>query len=169
MTLLVESLNAADLSPLSRLTNCGRLNHDNRKRRPRCIRKIHSALNRMLNGDAAPLGDIWSHSATVTTMHPIGGREVGWDQVRKSWEQVAQLTTQGQVRLGDQLIQVAGDVAYELGVEHGQFTLAGEPVTGDCRVTNIYRRESGAWKIVHHHTDTAQSMIDVLSRLKQKT
>ena len=61
------------------------------------------------------------------------------------------------------------DAAYELGVEHGQFTLAGEPVTGDCRVTNIYRRESGAWKIVHHHTDTAQSMIDVLSRLKKKT
>jgi len=47
--------------------------------------------------------------------------------------------------------------------------LAGQPVTGDCRVTNIYRRESGAWKIVHHHTDTAQSMIDVLSRLGKKT
>jgi hypothetical protein len=46
--------------------------------------KFYSALNRMLNGDAGPLGDIWSHSATVTTMHPIGGREVGWDQVRGS-------------------------------------------------------------------------------------
>ena len=39
--------------------------------------KFYSALNRMLNGDASLLGDIWSHSATVTTMHPIGGREVG--------------------------------------------------------------------------------------------
>ena len=96
--------------------------------------KFYSALNRMLNGDAGPLGDIWSHSATVTTMHPIGGREVGWDQVRGSWEQVAQLTTQGQVRLSDQFIQVAGDVAYELGVEHGQFTLAGEAVTRDDRL-----------------------------------
>jgi ketosteroid isomerase-like protein len=131
--------------------------------------KFYSALNRMLNGDASLLEDIWSHSATVTTMHPIGGREVGWDQVRKSWEQVAQIAAEGQVRLSDQLIQVDGDLAYELGVEHGQFTLAGQPVTGDCRVTNIYRRESGAWKIVHHHTDTAQSMIDVLSRLGKKT
>ena len=130
--------------------------------------KFYSALNRMLNGDAGPLGDIWSHSATVTTMHPIGGREVGWDQVRGSWEQLAQLATQGQVRLSDQLIQVAGDVAYELGVEHPQLTLGGQPVTGDIRVTNIYRRESGAWKIVHHHTDTAQSMIDMLSRLGKR-
>ena len=130
--------------------------------------KFYSALNRMLNGDAGPLGDIWSHSATVTTMHPIGGREVGWDQVRGSWEQLAQLATQGQVRLSDQFIQVAGDVAYELGVEHPQLTLGGQPVTGDIRVTNIYRRESGAWKVVHHHTDAAQSMIDVLSRLEKK-
>src|ERR1700730_10237549 len=130
---------------------------------------FYSALNRMLNGDAGPLGDIWSHSANVTTMHPIGGREVGGDQVRESWEKVAQLTTQGQVRLRDQFIQVAGDAAYELGVEHGQFTLAGQPVTGESRVTNIYRRESGAWKIVHHHTDIAQSMIDALSRLGKKT
>jgi ketosteroid isomerase-like protein len=60
-------------------------------------------------------------------------------------------------------------MAYGLGVEHPQLTLGGQPVTGDIRVTNIYRRESGAWKIVHHHTDTAQSMIDVLSRLEKKT
>ena len=66
--------------------------------------KFYAALNRMANGDAGPLAGIWSHSATVTTMHPIGGREVGWDQVRKSWEQVAELTSEGQVKLGDQVI-----------------------------------------------------------------
>jgi ketosteroid isomerase-like protein len=131
--------------------------------------KFYSALNRMLNGDTGPLGDIWSHSTTVTTIHPIGGREVGWDKVRGSWERVAQLATPGQVRLSDQFIQVAGDTAYELGVEHGQFTLVGLPVTADLRVTNIYRRESGAWKIVHHHSDAVQSMIDALSRLEKKT
>src|SRR3984893_11339770 len=115
--------------------------------------KFYSALNRMLNGDASPLGDIWSHSATVTTMHPIGGREVGWDQVRGTWEQVAKIVSGGQIRLDDQFVQIIGDVAYELGVERGQYTLAGQPVTADYRVTNIYRRESGAWKIVPHHAD----------------
>ncbi len=129
--------------------------------------KLYAALNRMLNGDAGSLGDIWSHSSTVTTMHPIGGREVGWEQVKNSWEQVAQLCTKGQAKLGDQFIQVAGDAAYELGVERGQFSRAGQQVTVDHRVTNIYRRESGAWKIVHHHTDIAPAMVDVLSRLKK--
>jgi ketosteroid isomerase-like protein len=131
--------------------------------------KFYAALNRMANGDAGPLAGIWSHSATVTTMHPIGGREAGWDQVRNSWEQVAQLASGGQIKLDDQMIQIAGDAAYELGVERGQMTLAGQQVTIDHRVTNIYRREAGAWKIVHHHTDVAPAMVDVLNHLKAKT
>ena len=131
--------------------------------------KFYAGLNRMANGDASPLADIWSHSATVTTMHPVGSREVGWDQVRESWEQVAKLTADGQVELGDQIIQVAGDMAYELGIERGQFKLAGEQVAVEHRVTNIYRREGGAWKIIHHHTDVSPAMQDVLSRLQGKT
>ena len=128
--------------------------------------KFYAALNRMANGDAGPLAGVWSHSAEVTTMHPIGGREVGWDQVRKSWEQVAQLSSGGQVELADQAIRVAGDLAYELGVERGRLTLAGQEVTIDHRVTNIYRREAGAWKVVHHHADIAPAMLDVLNQLK---
>jgi hypothetical protein len=46
-------------------------------------------------------------------MHPIGGRDIGWEPVRKSFEQVAELTTDGQVSLSDQFIQVVGDAAYE--------------------------------------------------------
>jgi hypothetical protein len=34
-------------------------------------------------------------------------------------------------------VQVVGDAAYELGVEHGQFTLVGQSVTINCRVTNV--------------------------------
>lgn len=135
----------------------------------RASEQFYAALNRILNGDAGPLADIWSHSAAVTIMHPIGGRQVGWDDVRESWEQVAKLASGGQVKQGDQLIQVAGDLAYEVGTEQGQVTLAGKQVSIEQRVTNIYRREAGAWKIVHHHTDLSPAMLDVLSGLQAKT
>jgi ketosteroid isomerase-like protein len=131
--------------------------------------QFYAALNRMVNGDAGPLADIWSHNAAVTAMHPISGREVGWDKVRESFEQVAQLASEGQVKLGDQLIQVSGDMAYEVGTEQGQAKIAGEQVPIEHRVTNIYRREAGAWKIVHHHTDVSPAMLDVLSRLQAET
>jgi len=127
--------------------------------------QFYAALNRMLAGDAAPLADIWSHSTDVTTMHPIGGRQVGWDSVRPSWEQVARLASGGQVKLGDQIIKVSGELAYELGVEQGQFTLAGQQVAIDQRVTNIYRRETRGWRIVHHHADVSPAMLAVLAHL----
>ena len=127
--------------------------------------QFYAGLNSMANGDADPLADIWSHSAAVTSMHPIGGREVGWDAVRTAFEKVAQLASGGKVELMDQLIHVAGDVAYEVGFEHGQLMLAGQQVTIEHRVTNIYQREAGAWKMIHHHTDTSPTMQDVLRRM----
>lgn len=128
--------------------------------------QFYAALNRMLNGDAKALADIWSHGAAVTAMHPIGGRSVGWDAVRTSFEEVAQLASDGKVELKDQLVQVAGDVAYEVGVEHGRLKLAGQQVTIEHRVTNIYQRQAGSWKMIHHHTDTSPAMLDVVSRLQ---
>jgi ketosteroid isomerase-like protein len=134
----------------------------------RASEQFYAALNRMANGDAGSLSDIWSHGTAVTTMHPIGGREVGWSKVRESFEQVAKLAAAGQVSLRDQLLQVAGDMAYEVGIEQGQFKLAGEQVPIEHRVTNIYRREAGGWKIVHHHTDLSPAMLGILSRLQAK-
>jgi ketosteroid isomerase-like protein len=130
--------------------------------------KFYDGLNRMANGDSGPLAGIWSHNAAVTTMHPIGGREIGWDAVRGSFEQVAKLASGGKIGLKDQQIQVVGDLAYEVGIEYGQLTLAGEQVTIDHRVTNIYQREAGSWKIIHHHTDISQAMLNVLSRLQAR-
>ena len=128
--------------------------------------QFYAALNRMLNGDAQPLSDIWSHGPAVTTMHPTGGRQVGWNEVRESWEQVAQAASEGKVELTDQLIRVVGDVAYEVGVEHPEFKLGGQKVAGQIRVTNIYQREAGAWKMTHHHTDLASAMVEVLNRVQ---
>lgn len=131
--------------------------------------QFYAALNSMLNGNAAPLSEIWSHSASVTTMHPVGGRQVGWDSVRDTWAQVAELCTDGQVELAEQIVEVAGDAAYELGIERGRFRLAGEQIHVDGRVTNIYLRDQGGWKIVHHHTDVCAPMLEVLGRLEDKT
>lgn len=128
-------------------------------------KSFYAGLNRMVNGDAAPLADIWSHSEEVTAMHPIGGRQVGWNAVRRSFEQLARLASDGKVELRDQLIRVVGDVAFEAGIEYGRLTLAGERVTIEHRVTNIYQREGGTWKITHHHTDTSPGMLDVIGRL----
>lgn len=97
-------------------------------------------------------------------MHPIGGREIGWEEVSASFEEVARKSTGGHVELADQLIRVAGDVAYEIGVERAQFAIAGQPLSVNSRVTNIYQREEGAWKIIHHHGDVSAGILEALKR-----
>ena len=45
---------------------------------------FYAGLTTMANGNAESLADIWSHSATVTALHPIGGREVGFGMAEEA-------------------------------------------------------------------------------------
>jgi ketosteroid isomerase-like protein len=130
--------------------------------------RFYSALNRMANGESGTMNAVWSHCDGATALHPIGGRHVGWAEIAGSFDNVAQIASGGEIQLKDQLIRVAGDMAYELGIEAGTITLGGLKATVEHRVTNIYRREGGNWKLVHHHTDTSPAMLDVLARLEGK-
>lgn len=127
---------------------------------------FYDALEQMTNGDAGPMLDIWSHQDDVTAMNPNGGREVGWDEVRGSWESAAAISEDGEVERADQLIRVVGESAYELVTEKVSQVLAGQPVSAEFRATNIYRLEDGAWKIMHHHVDAEEEFIELTQRLE---
>jgi ketosteroid isomerase-like protein len=128
--------------------------------------QFYAALNKMVNGSSQSLSEIWSHNSEVTTLHPIGGRQVGWKDVWATWDQTAQVASEGQVELQDQFIRVVGDLAYEIGVEKAGFRIAGQKVTDKVRVTNIYQKEGGTWKIVHHHSDLSPAMVEILNKLQ---
>lgn len=128
--------------------------------------RFYAALNQMARGEPSSMSEVWAHGSDVTALHPIGGRNEGWDETRTAFEQVGSVASEGQVRLRDQMIQVGTDLAYEVGVEEGEITLAGEHIAIEQRVTNIYRRDGGEWKMVHHHSDLSPAMVDLLTRLQ---
>jgi ketosteroid isomerase-like protein len=49
----------------------------------------------------------------------------------------------------------SGDLGYAVGIERGHATLAGhdEPGPMALRVTHLFRREDGDWKLIHRHAD----------------
>jgi hypothetical protein len=74
---------------------------------------FYEALNRAINGDPVPIIEVWSHGSDVTTMHPLGGQQTGWEEVRASWEQVAQAFSDGQVSIEDLVVvPLSDDVAW---------------------------------------------------------
>ena len=49
---------------------------------------------------------------------------------------------------------VAGDLAYVAAIERTTASVGGgDPAPYALRVTTVFRREGGAWKVVHRHGD----------------
>ncbi len=116
--------------------------------------KLYDAINAALNGDLAPIGTVWSHSADASDFGPLGGRAMGWNAILGEYQRSGRLTTAGKVTPRDITMAVAGDLGYSTCVEERNAqTTSGQTVTVTDRATNIFRREDGQWKLVHRHVD----------------
>ncbi len=116
---------------------------------------FYAALNRVVNRDAGPMADAWWHTPDVSASHPMGDWTVGWDLLAVTWEEFARFFVRGTVEVENVTLHVVGDFAYAFNVE----VVFLETPTGLIRfrsnATNVFRREAGAWRLVHHHADKA--------------
>jgi ketosteroid isomerase-like protein len=125
----------------------------------RVSERFYEALNQLVQGNPAPMFEVWSHAPDVSTMHSLGGREIGWEQVQQGWEQASQGLARGKAEIGRitvvdlVLVPLDEGQAYTLGTEHVDVTVGGRHVSFQGRVTNVYRREDGEWKMIHRHVD----------------
>jgi ketosteroid isomerase-like protein len=115
-----------------------------------------AALNHLVNGDAGPYLGLWSHADDVTVMGGFGSFEKGWARVRQNTEFAASRFRGGRL-LGVEEMAVgsSGDLAYAVWIERGEVRLEGRDELGPLvvRVTHIFRREDGAWRLIHRHGD----------------
>lgn len=118
---------------------------------------FYDALSALLGGDAGLMEAIWSDADDVSNLGPFEERNDGAEAVRSQFRGEAGLGLGGQVVVTDLHIIDLGDVGYTTGVENGTGHTGpdGQPLELCHRFTNIFRRESGGWRIVHHHTDRA--------------
>lgn len=126
---------------------------------------FYSALNKMFTGDIASMEAVWSHESDVSQLGPFGGRINGWDAVGKEWTHEASLKLGGKVSAEN--IQVVAGVCmgYTVTEEVGQDMSAdGKPVEVRFRATNVFRKERGGWKMVHHHTDISEALVKATTR-----
>ena len=114
-----------------------------------------AALAAFVQGDAAPFAALWSQGDDVTIFGGWGAYERGWDAVGPRLGWAASRFAGGRVAYEPLAAGSSGDLGYAIGLERGQVRVAGsgEPRPLLLRVTHIFHREEGQWKLIHRHAD----------------
>ncbi|WP_345799971.1 nuclear transport factor 2 family protein [Microbacterium sp. AZCO] len=105
------------------------------------------------NGDPAPRIALWSHRDPVS-LFGANLTTIGWSQVEPSFHEVASWFS-GSIAWDFEIVHAhaSGDLAYTVAFENSEAITGGAPRKYRLRVTHLYRREDGVWKIIHRHAD----------------
>jgi hypothetical protein len=93
-------------------------------------------------GDIAAMDQLWARSAPVSCIHPGWTALHGRDAVMTSWRDILTNPAAPQVLCYDERATVYGEVAL--------VTCEEELSGGTTVATNIFIREHGLWRLVHH-------------------
>ncbi len=108
-------------------------------------------------GNAEPRLQMWSRHDPVTVFGAWSS-DAGWQDVSQLFSRLASRfsdSTSYEIELIT--AGASGDLAYTVAYEHNTVAVDGEPRTYTLRVTQIYRREDGEWKLAHRHGDELSS------------
>lgn len=103
------------------------------------------------NGDAEPRRAIWSRDEPVSVLGAVKNAH-GQQELDVLFADLAvtfSACTSYEFEIFE--AEVLGNVAYTAGFEHTSASVNGEPRSYVLRVTQIYRREEGEWKVAHRH------------------
>ncbi|MEP7291664.1 MAG: nuclear transport factor 2 family protein [Chloroflexota bacterium] len=118
-----------------------------------------------VNGDAQPLRRIATHLSPATFFGPSGDYVQGADEVFANQERGAE-----QFESGDNTFEIlhmaaSDNLAYWVGFQRATARMRGKTeavaeakaVPFNLRVTEVFRREDGEWKLIHRHADFLKS------------
>lgn len=94
------------------------------------------------DGDFAAMDTLWARKAPIACIHPGWPPMQGREKVISAWRGILQNPPLPAIRPLREHVMMLGDVGVVIGLELiGDVTLV---------ATNIFVREDGAWKMVHH-------------------
>jgi ketosteroid isomerase-like protein len=117
----------------------------------------HGVAEAFVRGDPDPLRSISAGHDPVTFFGPSGGVEQGAGHVVKVNEEGAkQFGPGGSTRLEILHQGCGGGIGYWTGLQHATVFHGSGPESTKMtlRVTEVFRREGGRWKLVHRHADS---------------
>jgi ketosteroid isomerase-like protein len=116
--------------------------------------KVRDEVVALENGAADVRKSLWSHRDPLT-LFGAEASAVGWDQVDAVFDRLAARFSDGQSCTYEVWrAALSGDLGHVVAIERsvaGTRGSAQRPFA--LRVTTIFRREQGDWKVIHRHGD----------------
>jgi ketosteroid isomerase-like protein len=115
----------------------------------------HRAESAFIRGEVAPRLELWSHREPVSVFAALGPSKVGWTELEPMFRSVAARLSAGtDTEFEIVAFDVSGDTAWTAGFLRFRVSIDGdEPHRRTLRMTHVYRREAGQWRIVHEHSN----------------
>lgn len=122
------------------------------------LRQWEEAQSRFLTGDPA----LWKQNASqredATILGGFGGYEKGWAQVgpRYDWASAQYKGSGAKTKVEYISTTVSAELAFTVAIERQEEVRLGgqgSPTQRALRATQIFRKEDGAWKLLHRHAD----------------
>ena len=124
------------------------------------LEQDHRAGDAFHKGDPEPKKQLFSRRDDATLANPLGLTARGWNEIEKTIEYAASLYREGEPIRFERISEYAtADLAYMVEFERSRAKVGGadEMVPISLRVTTIFRREDGEWRIVHRHAEKVTS------------
>jgi ketosteroid isomerase-like protein len=91
----------------------------------------------------AVMGSLWAEHAPVTCIHPGWQPLRGREAVLASWRNILEGPNPPAIRCTAPSVHLLGESAFVICTERLP--------DAELVATNVFAREAGAWKLVHHH------------------
>lgn len=123
----------------------------------------HDANAAWMVGDARRYLDLMNLAEDFTIMTPFGGQPGrGFDDSPERMERLKHYFRNGTFRMELVESYSSGDLAVLALIERSEAEVGGLPrQSWALRVTVVFRREAGTWRLVHRHADTLLGGISV--------
>lgn len=117
-----------------------------------------AAATAYCQGDATPVNTLVARHHLASFFGPDGGNLQGAESIKAAFAKGASaFGAGGKSRLEIIHAHADGDAAYWCGLQHAEVETDGKTVPMTLRITELFRREDGDWKLVHRHADVAKT------------
>ena len=132
------------------------------------IERLHAAMGKVAMGDVSAIKALCSHSDEATSFYGWGGYEKGWKAVSERWDWAGRQFKGGTVSHHILTTLVSGDLAFTTAIETFRARMDGmeRPTQWSNRVTHVFRREDGAWRLLHRHANRLEDQYRPATRLE---